>query len=68
VQLTERKPQGMALAGIGLSNEFARRLAVSPLTAKIQVSRTLIKPGPWGHAQLVALVYESGLVRPGWLG
>ncbi|MFJ7899936.1 response regulator [Streptomyces sp. NPDC096198] len=67
--LTEREREVMALVGIGLSNdEIARRLVVSPLTAKTHVSRTMIKLGARDRAQLVVLAYESGLVRPGWLG
>ncbi|MET8560236.1 response regulator transcription factor [Streptomyces flaveolus] len=66
-RLTEREV--MALVGIGLSDEeIARRLVVSPLTAKTHVSRTMVKPGARDRAQLVVLAYESGLVRPGWLG
>jgi DNA-binding NarL/FixJ family response regulator len=68
-QLTEREREVMALVGIGLSNEeIARRLVVSPLTAKTHVSRTMVKLGARDRAQLVVLAYESGLVRPGWLG
>ncbi|MEU1038597.1 response regulator [Streptomyces sp. NPDC005551] len=67
--LTEREREVMALVGIGLSNdEIARRLFVSPLTAKTHVSRTMVKLGARDRAQLVVLAYESGLVRPGWLG
>ncbi|WP_327158043.1 response regulator transcription factor [Streptomyces tubercidicus] len=67
--LTEREREVMALVGIGLSNEeIARRLVVSPLTAKTHVSRTMAKLGARDRAQLVVLAYESGLVRPGWLG
>ncbi|MET8950146.1 response regulator [Streptomyces sp. NPDC004393] len=67
--LTEREREVMALVGIGLSNdEIARRLVVSPLTAKTHVSRTMVKLGARDRAQLVVLAYESGLVRPGWLG
>ncbi len=59
----------MALVGLGLSNEeIARRLVVSPFTAKTHVSRTMVKLGVRDRAQLVVLAYESGLVRPGWLG
>ncbi len=59
----------MALVGLGMSNEeIARRLVVSPLTAKTHVSRTMVKLGARDRAQLVVLAYESGLVRPGWLG
>ncbi|MEU9156675.1 response regulator transcription factor [Streptomyces sp. NPDC048417] len=68
-QLTEREREVMALVGMGLSNdEIARRLVVSPLTAKTHVSRAMVKLGARDRAQLVVLAYESGLVRPGWLG
>ncbi len=41
--LTEREREVMALVGIGLTNEeIARRLVVSPLTAKTHVSRTMV--------------------------
>ncbi|MFH8405656.1 response regulator [Streptomyces sp. NPDC018019] len=67
--LTEREREVMTLVGLGMSNEeIARRLVVSPLTAKTHVSRTMIKLGARDRAQLVVLAYESGLVRPGWLG
>nr|WP_157167381.1 response regulator transcription factor [Streptomyces typhae] len=67
--LTEREREVMALVGIGLSNEeIARRLVVSPLTAKTHVSRAMVKLNARDRAQLVVLAYESGLVRPGWLG
>ncbi|MFJ7156390.1 response regulator [Streptomyces sp. NPDC101118] len=66
--LTEREREVMALVGMGLTNqEIARRLVVSPLTAKTHVSRTMVKLGARDRAQLVVLAYESGLVRPGWL-
>ncbi|WP_093470833.1 response regulator transcription factor [Streptomyces melanosporofaciens] len=68
-ELTDREREVMALVGMGLSNqEIARRLVVSPLTAKTHVSRTMVKLGVRDRAQLVVLAYESGLVRPGWLG
>lgn len=67
--LTEREREVMALVGIGLSNEeIARRLVVSPLTAKTHVSRTMVKLGARDGAQVVVLAYESGPVRPGRLG
>jgi DNA-binding NarL/FixJ family response regulator len=68
-RLTDREREVMALVGIGLSNEeIARRLVVSPLTAKTHVSRAMVKLGARDRAQLVVMAYESGLVRPGWLG
>ncbi|MFC1420279.1 response regulator transcription factor [Streptacidiphilus cavernicola] len=68
-RLTEREREVVALVGMGLSNdEIAGRLVVSPLTAKTHVSRAMVKLGARDRAQLVVLAYESGLVRPGWLG
>ncbi|MHA6764377.1 response regulator transcription factor [Streptacidiphilus sp. PAMC 29251] len=67
--LTDREREVVALVGLGLSNhEIAGRLVVSPLTAKTHVSRAMVKLGARDRAQLVVLAYESGLVRPGWLG
>ena len=67
--LTDREREVVALVGEGLSNdEIAERLIVSPATAKTHVSRAMIKLGTRDRAQLVVLAYESGLVRPGWLG
>jgi DNA-binding NarL/FixJ family response regulator len=67
--LTEREREVLALVGEGLSNdEIARRLVVSPATAKTHVSRTMTKLGARDRAQLVVAAYESGSVRPGWLG
>ncbi|MGI5224170.1 response regulator [Actinoallomurus sp. CA-142502] len=68
-QLTEREREVMTLVAGGLSNdEIATRLVVSPATAKTHVSRVLTKLGARDRAQLVVLAYESGMVRPGWLG
>jgi DNA-binding NarL/FixJ family response regulator len=65
--LTDREREVMALAGQGLSNdEIARRLYVSPATAKTHVSRAMVKLGARDRAQLVVFAYESGLVQPGW--
>jgi len=68
-ELTGREREVLALVGEGLSNsEIARRLVVSPATAKTHVSRAMIKLGTRDRAQLVVAAYESGLVRPGWQG
>ena len=67
--LTEREREVLALVATGLSNDdIAGRLVISPTTAKTHVSRTMIKLGVRDRAQLVVIGYESGLVRPGWLG
>jgi DNA-binding NarL/FixJ family response regulator len=68
-ELTDREREVVALVAEGLSNEeIAARLYMSPATAKTHVSRAMGKLGARDRAQLVVLAYESGLVRPGWLG
>jgi DNA-binding NarL/FixJ family response regulator len=67
-ELTDREREVTALVGAGLSNdEIARRLVVSPATAKTHVSRAMVKLAARDRAQLVVFAYEAGLVRPGWL-
>jgi DNA-binding NarL/FixJ family response regulator len=64
--LTDREREVMTLVARGLSNdEIAKRLWVSPLTAKTHVSRILSKLGARDRAQLIVLAYELGLVEPG---
>jgi DNA-binding NarL/FixJ family response regulator len=64
--LTEREREVMALVAGGLSNgEIARRLFMSPATAKTHVSRAMAKLGARDRAQLVVLAYDTGLVTPG---
>jgi DNA-binding NarL/FixJ family response regulator len=68
-ELTDREREVMALVASGLSNEeIAKRLVVSPATAKTHVSRAMVKLAARDRAQLVVLAYEHGLVRPGWVG
>ncbi|GAA4900087.1 response regulator transcription factor [Streptomonospora salina] len=67
--LTEREREVMEAVAAGLSNEeLARRLTLSPATAKTHVSRVLTKLGARDRAQLVVIAYETGMVRPGRLG
>jgi DNA-binding NarL/FixJ family response regulator len=67
--LTEREREVVALVAGGLTNEdIARRLVVSPLTAKTHVNRAMTKVGARDRAQLVVVAYRSGLVRAGELG
>ncbi|MEU4192390.1 response regulator transcription factor [Kribbella sp. NPDC026611] len=64
--LTQREREVVQLVAAGLSNDaIARRLVVSPLTAKTHVSRAMAKVGARDRAQLVVFGYESGLVVPG---
>jgi DNA-binding NarL/FixJ family response regulator len=67
--LTDREREVTALVAGGLSNEeIARRLYLSPATAKTHVNRAMTKLAARDRAQLVVYAYESGLVRPGWTG
>ncbi|NUR95634.1 MAG: response regulator transcription factor [Kribbellaceae bacterium] len=63
--LTQREREVVRLVAAGHSNdEIARRLVVSPLTAKTHVARAMTKVGARDRAQLVVFAYESGLVTP----
>jgi DNA-binding NarL/FixJ family response regulator len=64
--ITDREREVVCLVAAGLSNEeIARKLVVSPLTAKTHVSRAMAKVGARDRAQLVVFAYETGLVAPG---
>ncbi|HEX5252227.1 MAG TPA: response regulator transcription factor [Gaiellales bacterium] len=64
-ELTTREREMMALAAHGLSNDdIAKRLFLSPLTVKTHVNRAMMKLAVRDRAQLVALAYQTGLVRP----
>jgi len=62
--LTDREREVLGLIGEGLNNEeIARRLVVSPATARTHVSRAMVKLGARDRAQLVVIAYQSGLVH-----
>jgi DNA-binding NarL/FixJ family response regulator len=62
--LTVREREVMALVATGISNdEIARRLHLSPLTAKTHVNRAMMKLNARDRAQLVVLAYQTGLVQ-----
>jgi DNA-binding NarL/FixJ family response regulator len=65
-ELTDRERDILILVARGLSNdEIAGRLMISPLTAKTHVRNILRKLDCRDRASLVALAYESGLIKPG---
>ncbi|KUF18720.1 response regulator transcription factor [Streptomyces silvensis] len=63
--LTAREREVTALAAQGRSDrEIAGELSVSPLTVRTHLQRAKTKLGARDRAQLVALAYRTGLVRP----
>ncbi|PPS91275.1 response regulator transcription factor [Streptomyces sp. MH60] len=63
--LTAREREVTALVADGKSDqEIAAGLFLSPLTVRTHVQRAKTKLGARDRAQLVALAYRSGLVRP----
>ena len=66
--LTPREREVVIEVASGLSNEeIARKLYMSPSTAKTHATRAMMKLGARDRAQLVIAAYEAGLVRPGWV-
>jgi DNA-binding NarL/FixJ family response regulator len=64
--LTSREREILVEVGAARSNaEIAARLHISPATARTHVGRLLSKLGARDRAQLVAIAYETGLIRPG---
>jgi DNA-binding NarL/FixJ family response regulator len=67
--LTERERDVLLLVARCLSNdEIAGRLVISPLTAKTHVRNVLRKLDCHDRAELVALAYETQLIKPGETG
>ena len=65
-ELTERERDILLLVAKCLSNEeIADRLVISPLTAKTHVRNVLRKLDCHDRAALVALAYETQLIKPG---
>jgi DNA-binding NarL/FixJ family response regulator len=64
-ELTAREREVVTLVALGLTNvDIARRLVVSPATAKTHVSRAMVKLRARDRSHLVVLAYEAGLVVP----
>lgn len=60
--LTDRERETVSLVAEGLNNhEIARRLVISPATARTHVSRAMVKLAARDRAQLVVFAYQSGL-------
>ncbi|TDC80690.1 response regulator transcription factor [Micromonospora sp. KC606] len=67
--LTRRESEIADLVATGRSNEeIAAMLVISSATVKTHITRILAKLNLRDRAQLVVWAYESGRVRPGWLG
>ena len=65
-ELTDRELEILRLVARGLNNaEVADQLTISPLTAKAHVRHILSKLDCRDRAQLIALAYETSLVKPG---
>ncbi|MET9343182.1 response regulator transcription factor [Nonomuraea sp. NPDC003804] len=61
--LSQREREVLALVGRGLSNdEIGGELVLSPAAARTHVSRAMAKLGARDRAQLVVIVYQTGLV------
>jgi DNA-binding NarL/FixJ family response regulator len=63
--LTNREREILAEVGLGLSNDdIGSKLFISPATVRTHVTRILAKLATRDRANLVAIAFRSGLVRP----
>jgi DNA-binding NarL/FixJ family response regulator len=64
-ELTAREREIVTLVATGLSNdEIAKRLVISPATAKTHLRRSMKKLHAHDRAKLVALAYQTGFAEP----
>jgi len=64
-ELTAREREVLTLVALGLGNDaIAGRLVVTYATVRTHITRTMCKLHAHDRAKLVAIAYESGLVRP----
>ena len=66
-KLAPREREVLVLVASGLTDaEIAGELSISQATAQNHVGRIRAKLDVVGRTRLVAVAYESGLIRPGW--
>ena len=67
--LSEREQQVLEAVARGLSNAaIAAELFLSEATVKTHLSNILVKTHTQSRVQAAVFAYETGFVRPGWLG
>jgi len=67
--LSEREQEVLAAVARGLSNAaIAAEMFLSEATVKTHLSNILVKTRTQSRVQAAVFAYETGFVRPGWLG
>ena len=67
--LSDREQEVLAAVARGLSNAaIAAELFLSEATVKTHLSNILVKTQTQSRVQAAVFAYETGFVRPGWLG